>query len=122
MSSKYFVTAINQCGVAADTIQVTLLVCDCKVFIPNAFTPNHDAKNDVFKFRFNCTEFSGELKVYNRIGQLLFDSTDPDYGWDGTYKDKPAAEGIYLYEMNYKGYDNGRYVNETLRKTFLLLR
>lgn len=122
MSGKYYVTATNQCGIAADTIEVTLLICDCKVFVPNAFTPNADTKNDVFKIKYNCTEFSMELRIWNRIGQLLFDTTDPDNGWDGTYKGVKAEEGVYLYELKYLGYDNGRYINETVRKTFLLLR
>ena len=122
VTGKYYVTAINQCGIAADTIQVTLLICDCKVFLPTAFTPNSDTKNDIFKIRYNCTEFSVDLKIYNRIGQLLFETIDPDLGWDGTYKGAKAEEGVYLYELKYLGYDNGRYISETVRKTFQLLR
>jgi len=122
VNGKYYATATNQCGVSADTIQVTLLTCDCNVFIPNTFTPNTDTKNDIFNYKYNCTEFKAQLQIYNRFGQLFFSSEDSDLGWDGTYKGKIAPEGVYLYTLKYSGYNERRYINITKRGTVLLLR
>ncbi|CAN5466681.1 hypothetical protein BH11BAC2_BH11BAC2_20690 [soil metagenome] len=121
-TGKYFCTAVNQCGVSADTVQVTTILCNCNVYLPNAFTPNRDTHNEIFNYQYECTEFFAVLKVYNRIGQLIFESSDPNIGWDGTYENKPATEGVYLYELKYKGYDDGKYADETKRGTFSLIR
>ncbi|MFM1745677.1 MAG: hypothetical protein RLZZ630_1614 [Bacteroidota bacterium] len=118
----YFVTAENRCGVAADSIQVTFVTCDCLVYLPGAFSPNRDNKNELFKTKVNCTEYTGKLEIYNRLGQLLFESEDPEDGWDGTWKGKDVPEGVYVYVLKYSGYDNGRYINKRKREPFLLIR
>jgi gliding motility-associated-like protein len=118
----YFVTAENRCGVAADSIDVTFVTCNCLVYIPSAFSPNRDNKNELFLCKVNCTEFQGKLEIYNRMGQLLFQSQDLEEGWDGTWKGKDAPEGVYIYVLKYSGYDNGRYINERKREPFLLIR
>lgn len=122
VTGQYYVTVSNQCGFDADSIEVTLLACECKVFIPTAFSPNLDNKNEIYNFRYNCTEFQSELSIYNRIGQLVFQSKDPDFGWDGNFQDKPATEGIYLYELKYSGFESGAYLEETRRGVISLVR
>lgn len=122
LDGKYFATATNQCGVSADTIQVTLLTCNCNVFIPKAFSPNGDTKNDIFNYKYTCTEFKGLLQIYTRFGELIFSSENPDIGWDGTFKGAKAVEGVYIYVMKYQGYNDRKYANETKRGTVLLIR
>ncbi len=122
LDGKYFATATNQCGVSADTIQVTLLTCNCNVFIPNSFSPNSDTKNDVFNYKYTCTEFEATMQIYNRIGQLIFTSNNADLGWDGTFEGKKATEGVYIYELKYSGYNDRRYIKVTKRGTFSLIR
>ncbi|MFM8758463.1 MAG: gliding motility-associated C-terminal domain-containing protein, partial [Methylophilaceae bacterium] len=121
-SGFYYATAVNQCGISADSINITLLECNCLVYIPNAFSPNRDNKNELFSMQFNCTDFNSELQVYNRMGQLLFSSTDPYAAWDGTYNGQEVPEGVYLYSLKYSGYDSDRQIRKRERGTFLLLR
>lgn len=63
---------------------------------PDAFTPNGDNVNDTFKIlAISVKEF--RLTIYNRWGGLLFEATDINSGWDGTYQGKPQPEGTYLF-------------------------
>ncbi|MBL0096555.1 MAG: gliding motility-associated C-terminal domain-containing protein [Bacteroidetes bacterium] len=90
ITGLYYATAINQCGISADSIFLTFNICNCLVYIPNAFTPNRDNKNEIFNYQANCTDFKGKLEIYNRFGQLLFKSEDPC--WAGT---APLKERCY---------------------------
>ena len=67
-------------------------------FLPNAFSPNGDGKNDYFKPRNNCIA-SIDFRIFNRWGNPVYISTDPaDAGWDGsTPKGKDGSEGVYIY-------------------------
>jgi len=66
------------------------------LWVPTAFTPNGDGLNDVFKVTgIGIKSFS--LNIYNSWGELLYQSTDPTKGWDGTFNGKAAPEGNYLY-------------------------
>ena len=76
--------------------------------IPNVFTPNNDAKNDYFKVNadnINDCFDSFMIKIYGRWGELLFESEDFHFKWDGNNKkDKAMADGVYFYiiEGNFK--------------------
>ncbi|MBC7862658.1 MAG: gliding motility-associated C-terminal domain-containing protein [Bacteroidia bacterium] len=80
------------------SIQTVTIGAEGALFIPNIFTPNNDGKNDIFRVKGpQYTEFY--LAVYNRWGQLLFESTDQSIGWDGTFnsmKSDPGVFGWYL--------------------------
>ena len=122
ITGKYYATAINQCGVSADTIELTFNICNCLVYLPNAFTPNRDTKNETYNYKANCTDFQVRFDIYTRFGQLIFSSQNPDIGWDGTYNNQDAQVGVYTYVLKYSGYDNGRFLEEVDRGTFLLYR
>jgi len=122
ITGKVYVIATNLCGEGADTVSVTVNTCNCNVFLPNSFTPNSDTNNDIFNYKYTCTEFFATLTIYNRFGQQVFKSIDNSLGWDGFYEGKPAPEGVYVYVLKYQGYDDGRYADETLRGNFSLVR
>ncbi len=63
--------------------------------IPNAFSPNFDETNDEFRPLGNFDEF--QLLVFNRYGQLIYDSNNSSAGWDGLINGDPAGIGVYLY-------------------------
>jgi len=65
-------------------------------FIPNAFTPNNDGKNDIFK-AYGSSIKEIDLRVFNQWGQMLFETNDPGKGWDGTYNGNPQPVGVYIY-------------------------
>ena len=97
---EYTVTAVNKCGTGADTIEVKQIFCD--IWVPNAFTPNGDGSNDVFRTLGNLGRIEGfGLSVYNRWGQRIFYTRDKYQGWDGSYNGTPALLGTYVYMLEY---------------------
>ncbi len=93
------VTDFNNCK-GKDSI--TLVRKDCiPIGIPNAFTPNGDAKNDVFKPTINQDIRNYSFMVYNRYGEKIFDTKSYGTGWDGTYKGKAQPIGTYVYHIVY---------------------
>ncbi|PST85070.1 hypothetical protein C7T94_02855 [Pedobacter yulinensis] len=89
-----------------------------EVFVPNAFTPNGDGRNDVF-LAFGNTITSIEMRVYNQWGQLIFRSQNIQQGWDGTFNGKMQPTGVYVYSVDLKFKDG----TSTLKKgTVTLLR
>lgn len=69
-------------------------------YMPNAFSPNGDGLNDVFKPKgrsLNNNDYS--MAVFNRWGMKVFESNDPNRGWDGNHKSKPQPVGVYTWTM-----------------------
>ncbi|HEX9985432.1 MAG TPA: gliding motility-associated C-terminal domain-containing protein [Thermoanaerobaculia bacterium] len=70
-----------------------------KVFVPNAFTPNGDGRNDVFGPH-NLVDYPGAtFRVYNRWGAVVFESSGPDFNWDGTYHGVPQPSGTFAWRV-----------------------
>jgi gliding motility-associated-like protein len=81
---------------------VTELICTSEYFfLPNAFTPNGDNINDILRVRSNFLEkITGfELQIYNRWGDLVFKTENPEDGWDGTYKGRELPPDVYGFFM-----------------------
>jgi len=97
----YYVVARNIRGVFGEPSDTVCIDFDqCKDFeLPNIFTPNGDGVNDVFKALPN--DYSGmfTIRIFNRWGNLVFESNDPDFEWDGTNQTskQPVPEGTYFY-------------------------
>ncbi len=99
-TTLYTVMVTDSFGcVKTDTVTVVVheLTCDDPyIFIPNAFSPNGDGKNDVLYVRsLILDEFY--FVVYSRWGEKVFETTLLDEGWDGSFKNKPCQNGIYDY-------------------------
>lgn len=110
---KYTVIGYDKFGCIDSAYANIKVVHKDNLFIPNAFSPNGDGLNDVFKV-YNITfERFMLMQVYNRLGTLVFESQNPDKGWNGDYEGKPAAQDVYFYvikmvmpdgtPLNYKG-------------------
>ncbi|RZK46186.1 MAG: gliding motility-associated C-terminal domain-containing protein [Pedobacter sp.] len=95
------VTDTNGCS-GYDTINVKLKECLAGLFVPNAFSPNNDGKNDMFKALLYGEVESFELVIFNRWGQRIFSSTDRFKGWNGMNGAKPADTGLYIWTCTYK--------------------
>ncbi len=106
---KYWLTVSrNNCS-ATDSVNVKL--CEEMVyFVPNAFTPNDDAINDVFKV-YGAGIASIELEIYNRWGELIYKTMGKDVSWDGTYNNELCMEGIYFYKALIVGKKKGSVKN-----------
>jgi len=99
-TGTYSLSATNNCGTTSDAIQISKGLCN--VYIPNAFTPNGDSKNDLFKIFGTelITEFN--LKIFNRYGQVVFETVDKNKGWDGKLNGKASPGGGFIYLLAYK--------------------
>lgn len=95
----YHVTVSQNSCEASDTILV--VVGDCDVYIPSAFTPNNDNLNETFGVVDNTALQFFSLQIYSKWGQLIFNSNDVTQKWDGTFKGKKMPTGSYLWMLNY---------------------
>jgi len=90
-----------------DTYNLQNCVCEHTqtlpvMLLPNAFSPNGDNGNDFFQAVSNYAVTEFYLAVYNRWGQKVFESTDIDQSWNGTYQDRQAPIGVYVWFVNYR--------------------
>lgn len=95
----YSLEVRNNCGVVADAITVKAGVC--QVYMPTAFTPNNDGKNDILKPGYGENVSDYLLEIYNRYGQKIFISNKIQSGWNGKYKGALQPAGIYVWHMRY---------------------
>lgn len=96
---------------AEDAIQINAN-CSCMPFIPNAFSPNGDGKNDAFTISVNCPVERYNLNIYNRFGQRVFHGENSWLGWDGTYEGNPCEIGTYYYYVTY----NARFISDAVTR------
>ena len=99
---QYQVTAQTECGDSSLTFEVIDSNCSCEVWIPNAFSPNGDAKNDRFGIVSQCNLIDYTLRIFNRWGEIIFESNDPQAVWDGTYKGETVPQGVYFYALEFR--------------------
>lgn len=100
VSTTYTATVIGSNGCQSQASLFIEVLPRCKGFVlPNAFTPNADGINDVFRARVLGDDELISLEVYNRWGQQVFASNDPHLGWDGTYMGREQALGVYIYTL-----------------------
>jgi len=86
----------------ADTICRTVTILVPAIFIPNAFSPDGDGLNDTFyPYVLDVVREDHLLQVFDRWGELIFDSSDPGEGWDGYYKggSDVVAQGVYVWRL-----------------------
>lgn len=66
----------------------------------NAFSPNGDGANDEFVIRYDGPSYVERVRVYNRWGELLLETNDPEVHWDGTYRGRLLDPGVYVYYLD----------------------
>ncbi|MBI1184688.1 T9SS type B sorting domain-containing protein [bacterium] len=80
--------------------------CPSVIYFPNAFTPGNDKLNNYFgAYGYNVSKY--HLQVFNRWGELLFESNNLNERWDGTFKEQLCDPGIYYYTCSYATQDQG---------------
>lgn len=110
------VLPLDQCEIRD---QFTLVVMkDATVFVPNAFTPNGDGRNDRFG-PLGKVPGKYDLRIYNRFGELVFQSNDMERKWDGTKRGQPVPSGSFSYVLEY--YDINQ-VKQFKKGMLLLIR
>ena len=97
-TTQYIVNVMAQNG-CEDTAMTTIVVRQTNVYIPDAFSPNNDGVNDLLKvFVVNPKTYS--LKIYNRYGELVFESNDVNSKWNGTYKGENCEVDTYSFILD----------------------
>lgn len=95
----------NECGQFTQDFNVTAQDCGCQVDAPNVFSPNGDQVNDNWKPYLDCPSLERVelLQIYDRWGQLIFSSSDPDQlPWDGRFNQNLVPPGIYLWVLTFR--------------------
>lgn len=104
----------------SENTPITVSIAESKLDMPNAFSPNGDGINDVYKAKTgyqSLVEF--HAYIFNRWGQKLYEWDDPAGGWDGKYHGKDVKQGVYYVLVKAKGADGRKY---NIKKDVNLLR
>lgn len=118
---NYILRVTDPVGCTASATASVINQCEPRVNVPDAFSPNSDGINDQFQVFSNyITDY--EMRVYNRWGEVIFVSTNPEQKWDGTYRGSDYPSMLYPYIVTYKSEsfpDRGKLVK---RGSVLLVR
>ena len=96
VTTIYYLTVSDGTCESTDSVTVFVLF-EPLLVVPNAFSPNADGTNDVFNvIALQISELL-KFKIFNRWGEVIFESTSLNAGWDGTYKGEPQEIGTYIY-------------------------
>lgn len=97
-SQEYVLRVTSAAGCSGtDTIKVIVYKINPGLYVPNAFTPNGDGINDIFRPIPIGMKSLKYFKVYNRSGQLIFSTSIQNMGWDGTFKGKPQDTDVFVW-------------------------
>ncbi|TSJ47593.1 T9SS type B sorting domain-containing protein [Fluviicola chungangensis] len=96
--------AISEYGCMDSICRPIKFYGDFLVWVPNTFTPDGDEFNNQFKPIFSKDRLIEDynLMIFNRWGELIFESHDPDFGWDGTYHNEFVKDGTYTWKIDVK--------------------
>jgi gliding motility-associated-like protein len=100
-SGWYSAEINNPCGSATDEFYLSLVDCECHMYLPTAFSPNGDGLNDELIIKTRCPLSSYQMEVYDRWGRQIFASTDLNRGWDGTFQGQDVPNGSYPFIIRY---------------------
>ena len=104
----YTATIISPCGSSSISVNAVEVDCSCDVFMPNAFTPGVDGFNDLFKPVINCDVEEYEMEIFNRLGELIFETNDPELGWNGASNESSSYFGgiqVYAWRLSVRQND-----------------
>lgn len=108
----------NGCADTTALVSGVTTVNHGQLLVPNAFIPNPTGPgsgdvqhNEVFlPLIRNVTKF--QMLIFNRWGELMFESNDPEVGWDGYYRGRLCTQDVYVYRITVE-YENGRTITRT---------
>jgi gliding motility-associated-like protein len=119
-SGTYSVTVTNECG--QDEDRTTINYYDCfTIYVPTAFSPNGDGKNDIFLPK-SAQEFTDyNLTIFDRWGSLVFETNDINQGWDGKQGVTDADGEVYIWKISYiSAFDENLQRREELGQVVLI--
>jgi gliding motility-associated-like protein len=99
-TTTYWVKAIDENGCVANDSVTINVIADHTLYIPNTFSPNNDGSNDTWGIFGNLEGIKEyDVKIFNRWGEKVFESSDPHFQWNGTYKGVLQDPGVFVYYM-----------------------
>lgn len=102
VSGYLYLQATDDYGCTAkDSLLMQTQPC-CEVYLPTAFSPNGDGRNDLFRIITTGHHLVANFRVINRWGQVVFETANEQRGWDGTMAGRPADGGTYFYYIKYR--------------------
>lgn len=102
-TTLYNITADRFAGCTlSDTLLIKVIDCPIYIYVPNAFTPNNDSRNDKFKPIISGKIEQYQFSIYNRYGQLIYNSKNINEGWSGTFKGLLQETGVFIWTCYYK--------------------
>ncbi len=114
-TTEYVVHVLDMYGCEkSDTVLVFVkdVICDEPyIYVPNAFTPNIDQKNDIMYVRSSILT-SVYFAIYDRWGEKVFETTDINKGWDGTYKGRKCDPAVYVYYIDATCLSKEKYIHK----------
>jgi gliding motility-associated-like protein len=113
----------NEAGCSSSATSIIGIFENATIFIPNAFSPDGNELNQYFQIEGNKIDPSDfSMQIFNRWGELIFESKNIAFGWDGTYTENnySAPSGVYTYQVRYRF--DGMQDSKTIQGHFSLLR
>ena len=98
-------------GDCPDTAIQVINLDNVTLLVPSAFTPNFDDHNDQFIIGYRGIR-SLNVQIFSRWGMKIFEADSPDFFWDGTYRDRPVPEGVYVFVIRAVGENDQQYVRK----------
>ncbi|TSJ47869.1 PKD domain-containing protein [Fluviicola chungangensis] len=102
-SYRIALTVTNEDGCSDIAYGVIYMEGGSIYYVPNTFTPDGNEFNQVFRpvFAYGVDPADFNFLVFNRWGEVVFESNDPEVGWDGTYHDELVSDGIYIWRIEF---------------------
>ncbi|TAH27651.1 MAG: gliding motility-associated C-terminal domain-containing protein [Cytophagales bacterium] len=113
----YYITVRNSKCETKDSLNLRNN-CNSGIFVPKSFSPNQDGINDYFEILLNKTNLE-EISIYNRWGEIIFQSNNASQAWDGTSFGKIIPTGVYPWQIKYK---NEKGILQSLSGSINLIR
>jgi gliding motility-associated-like protein len=112
------VSVSNTCGSKTDSINI-YEQCDYPIYMPSAFTPNNDNQNDYYGVSPINKNRLISFKIFNRWGQIVFQTTNTKEAWDGRFHGEQLQFGTFIYYLEMEGLSGNRM---SAKGTFILIR
>ena len=121
-AGQYLIEASNDCGTVSDQVNVQYILCNCNIYAPNSFTPNDDKINDFFKLEAFCEFNLFDLTIFDRYGQRVFQTDNPEDSWDGKVNGKVQEATTFVWVLEYRALNDGKNSKKKLFGKIALIR
>jgi len=120
VNNIFYTVSDNSGCPSPDSVFISLIYENAVVVVPNAFTPDADGLNDVFRVSSNVPLNAFTMRLFNRWGEIVYHTNDYTAGWDGRYRGVEQNSGVFIYIINYQDLGDGEY--KTINGNVTLIR